>query len=55
MNDLHAGGARLLADIGGTKARFALERAPGRIGDIATLAAAILDQHLSPEPRHAHA
>jgi glucokinase len=37
MNDLHAGGARLLADIGGTNARFALERGPGRIEDIATL------------------
>ncbi|QJE02782.1 glucokinase [Massilia forsythiae] len=31
------GGARLLADIGGTNARFALERGPGRIEDIATL------------------
>ncbi|WP_051971395.1 glucokinase [Massilia sp. 9096] len=39
-DDLHAGGARLLADIGGTNARFALERAPGRIEDIETLACA---------------
>jgi glucokinase len=31
-------GPRLLADIGGTNARFALEHAPGRITDIATLA-----------------
>jgi glucokinase len=36
-DDPHAGGARLLADIGGTNARFALERGPGRIEDIATL------------------
>jgi glucokinase len=40
MIDLHAGGARLLADIGGTNARFALERGPGRIEDSATLACA---------------
>jgi glucokinase len=40
MNDVHAGGARLLADIGGTNARFALERAPGRIENIETLACA---------------
>jgi glucokinase len=33
-------GARLLADIGGTNARFALETAPGRIADITTLACA---------------
>ena len=33
-------GARLLADIGGTNARFALETAPGRIADISTLACA---------------
>ena len=33
-------GVRLLADIGGTNARFALETAPGCIGDIATLACA---------------
>nr|AGU09993.1 Glucokinase [uncultured organism] len=39
-DDLHAGGARLLADIGGTNARFALERAAGRIEDIDTLACA---------------
>lgn len=31
---LHAEGARLLADIGGTNARFALERGPGDIGKI---------------------
>jgi len=31
------GGARLLADIGGTNARFALERGPGRITDVTTL------------------
>jgi glucokinase len=34
----YADGPRLLADIGGTNARFALERAPGRIADVATLA-----------------
>jgi len=33
----HADGPRLLADIGGTNARFALEPAPGRIGQIKTL------------------
>jgi glucokinase len=33
-----AGGPRLLADIGGTNARFALERAPGDIGLIEVLA-----------------
>jgi len=33
-------GARLLADIGGTNARFALQRAPGRIDGVATLACA---------------
>jgi len=33
-------GARLLADIGGTNARFALQRGPGRIDEIATLACA---------------
>ena len=40
MSDMRAEGARLLADIGGTNARFALERAPGRIEDIETLACA---------------
>ena len=30
----HADGPRLLADIGGTNARFALETAPGEIGQI---------------------
>ncbi|MFP3740615.1 glucokinase, partial [Burkholderia sp. SIMBA_019] len=30
----HADGARLLADIGGTNARFALETAPGEIGQV---------------------
>ena len=33
---LHADGPRLLADIGGTNARFALECGPGRIGKIHT-------------------
>jgi glucokinase len=37
---LHAAGARLLADIGGTNARFALELGPGRIGHIEVLACA---------------
>jgi glucokinase len=37
-HDDYPDGPRLLADIGGTNARFALERAPGRIGDVATLA-----------------
>ena len=36
--DDYPGGPRLLADIGGTNARFALERGPGRITDVATLA-----------------
>jgi glucokinase len=36
----HAGGARLLADIGGTNARFALELGPGRIGLVEVLACA---------------
>ena len=40
----HAGGARLLADIGGTNARFALEFGPGRIGLIDVLAC---NDHLS--------
>ena len=35
-NDDYRDGARLLADIGGTNARFALETAPGCIGHIAT-------------------
>jgi glucokinase len=34
----HAGGARLLADIGGTNARFALETGPGRFEAIEVLA-----------------
>jgi glucokinase len=34
---VHTDGARLLADIGGTNARFAIERGPGRIEDSATL------------------
>ncbi len=38
--DDYPGGPRLLADIGGTNARFALERGPGRITDTATLACA---------------
>lgn len=37
---LHAGGPRLLADVGGTNARFALELAPGRIEFIDVLACA---------------
>jgi glucokinase len=36
--DTYSGGPRLLADIGGTNARFALERGAGRIEDVATLA-----------------
>jgi glucokinase len=36
-SDCYRDGGRLLADIGGTNARFALERAPGRIDAIATL------------------
>jgi glucokinase len=35
---VYAGGARLLADIGGTNARFALETAPGRIERVEVLA-----------------
>jgi glucokinase len=38
--DLYRDGARLLADIGGTNARFALETAPGCIEHSATLACA---------------
>ena len=33
----YADGPRLLADVGGTNARFALESAPGQIGFIAVL------------------
>jgi glucokinase len=42
MDDAHFGGARLLADIGGTNARFALQRGSGSgtSDDIATLACA---------------
>jgi glucokinase len=36
----YAGGARLLADVGGTNARFALETAPGQIGHIQVLGCA---------------
>jgi glucokinase len=39
-HDDYLDGPRLLADIGGTNARFALERGPGRIADVATLACA---------------
>jgi glucokinase len=38
--ELYLDGPRLLADIGGTNARFALERAPGRIDTIRVLRAA---------------
>ena len=62
--DLHAGGARLLADIGGTNARFALEHGPGQIGDVCVLACAgyprfedaaraFLAQHAAGPVRHA--
>jgi len=40
MSDNYQDGARLLADIGGTNARFALQRAPGRIEAVATLQSA---------------
>jgi len=40
----HAGGARLLADIGGTNARFALEAGPGRFDAIEVLSC---QQHAS--------
>ncbi|MET0980919.1 MAG: glucokinase [Telluria sp.] len=40
MTELYADGPRLLADIGGTNARFALERGPGCVDAIATLACA---------------
>lgn len=43
MNAPHSGGPRLLADIGGTNARFALERAPGLITDLQVLACAAHD------------
>ena len=36
----HQDGPRLLADIGGTNARFALERAPGQLSAVRTLACA---------------
>ncbi|HWJ96308.1 MAG TPA: glucokinase [Telluria sp.] len=36
----HAGGARLLADVGGTNARFALETGPGEVGLIEVLGCA---------------
>ncbi len=36
----HADGPRLLADVGGTNARFALETAPGEIGQIRVYAGA---------------
>ena len=39
-SDDYPDGPRLLADIGGTNARFALEHGPGRIGNIRTLACA---------------
>ncbi|MBQ5950286.1 glucokinase [Massilia sp. ST3] len=59
----HAGGARLLADIGGTNARFALEFGPGRIElidvlackDHLTLAAAVRAYLASPAVLEAHA
>jgi len=35
---LHTGGARLLADIGGTNCRLALEQGPGQISHVAVLA-----------------
>nr|AGU11986.1 Glucokinase [uncultured organism] len=37
IEESYEDGARLLADIGGTNARFALERGPGRIEGVATL------------------
>jgi glucokinase len=40
MSEDYGDGARLLADIGGTNARFALQRAPGRIEAVATLQSA---------------
>ena len=40
VHDSYADGARLLADIGGTNARFALEHGAGRVGDVHTLACA---------------
>jgi glucokinase len=64
MSGPYPDGPRLLADIGGTNARFALERGPGRITDVATLACAghprfvdavraYLRQHPSMQLRHA--
>jgi len=38
--NFHPDGPRLLADIGGTNARFALERAPGQLGAVRNLACA---------------
>ena len=38
LTSTHAGGARLLADVGGTNARFALEPGPGRFEAIEVLA-----------------
>ena len=40
MDELYRDGPRLLADIGGTNARFALERGPGLIAQTETLACA---------------
>jgi glucokinase len=62
--DTYHDGPRLVADIGGTNARFALEHGPGRITDVATLACAghprfvdavraYLRQHPQPRLRHA--
>jgi glucokinase len=62
--DDYLDGPRLLADIGGTNARFALERAPGRITHVATLACdahprfvdavrAYLRRHPDADVRHA--
>jgi glucokinase len=64
MSKQYTDGPRLLADIGGTNARFALEVAPGTIADIRTLgcadyprfedaAAAYLRQHGGAQVRHA--
>ncbi|HBZ04817.1 MAG TPA: glucokinase, partial [Massilia sp.] len=38
--NFHPDGPRLLADIGGTNARFALERAPCQLGAVRNLACA---------------
>ena len=40
LRSSHSDGPRLLADIGGTNARFALERAPGQLSAVRTLACA---------------